>query len=158
MTTRTSPLARAGRAVTATALLGAGIWLGAVSVTTPPAGAAGDCLVTAVNVTVHNKTGSSLPVNSTKTGVTNKWCRLPGNPAGPPPVTTFEAGDNLFKTDVNVAYLAPNNDTLALQASSGYDGVESPRAHCTWFRTVMPRRRTAAAPRSTRWKRTAVRS
>jgi hypothetical protein len=112
-------------------VLSAGIWLGAVTVTTPPAGAASDCLVTAVNVTVHNKTGSSLPVNSTRTGVTNKWCRLPGNPAGPRSVTNFEAGDNLFKTEVNVAYVAPNNDTLALQASSGYDGVESPGAHCT---------------------------
>jgi hypothetical protein len=63
-------------------------------------------------------------------GVTNAWCALPGNPVGPNSDSSFEVGDGFFKTEVNVAYVAPNNDTISLQASSGYDGVESPEAHC----------------------------
>lgn len=128
----TSRLTKARRAVVAAALLGAGIWLGAFTVASAPAGAGAhdNCLVTAVDVTLHNKTGSSLPLSSTKPGLTNKWCKLPGNPVGPQSVTQFEIGDNLFKTEVNVAYVAPNNDTLALQASSGWGDLESPDARC----------------------------
>jgi hypothetical protein len=112
-------------------LLGVAIWLSAITVTSPPAGAAHDlCRVSAVEVTFHNKTGISLPLSSTRLGTTNGWCELPGNPVGPHSVTRFEAGDNLFKTDINVAYVAPNNDTIALQASSGYDDVESAEARC----------------------------
>jgi hypothetical protein len=112
-------------------LLGAGVWLGAITVASTPAGAAHElCRVSAVDVTLHNKTASSLLLSSTKLGATNGWCQLPGNPAGPHSVTHFEMGDNLFKADVNVAYVAPNKDTLALQASSGYDDIESPEARC----------------------------
>ena len=125
-------LSKVCRAVVAASLLGAGIWAGAFTVASAPAGASShaDCLVTAVDVTLHNKTGSSLPLSSTKSGPTNKWCKLPGNPVGPQSVTQFEIGDNLFKTEVNVAYVAPNNDTLALQASSGWGDFESPEARC----------------------------
>jgi hypothetical protein len=128
----TRRLSKACRAVVEASLLGAGTWLGAFTVAPPPAGAAGhgDCLVTAVDVTLHNKTGSSLPLSSTRSGLTNKWCKLPGNPVSPQSVTQFEIGDNLFKTEVNVAYVAPNNDTLALQASSGWGDFESPEARC----------------------------
>ena len=127
----TRRLSKACRAVVAASLLGAGIWLGALTVASPPAGAAHqDCLVTAIDVTLHNKTGSSLPLSSTKPGLTNKWCELPGNPTAPGSVTHFEIGDNLFKTEVNVAYVAPNNDTLALQASSGWGDLESPAVRC----------------------------
>jgi hypothetical protein len=127
----TRRLAKACRAVVAASLLGGGIWLGALAVATPPAFAAHeDCRVTAIDVTLHNKTGSSLPLSSTRPGLTNKWCKLPGNPVGPGSVTQFEIGDNFFKTEVNVAYVAPNNDTLALQASSGWDDLESPDARC----------------------------
>ena len=130
--TTTQRICKAFRTVAAACLLGAGIWIGIVTVASPPAGAAqGNCLVTAVNVTLHNKTGSSLRLDSTKFGVTNVICAHPGNPVGPNSVTNFEVGDNFFKTEMNAAYVAPNNDTIALQASSGYDGVESPHAHCT---------------------------
>ena len=132
----TGRLSKACRAVVAASLLGGGIWLGAITVSSPPAGAptaaAGHdlCLVSAVDVTFRNQTGSSLPLSSTRHGTTNGWCKLPGNPAGPRSVTQFEVGDNLFKTEVNVAYVAPNNDTIALQASSGYSDIESPEARC----------------------------
>lgn len=131
MSTRTGRLGKAFRTVAATSLV-AGIWLGVVTAAPPPAGAAqGNCLVTAVNVTLRNKTGSPLRLDTTRIGVTNVFCAHPGNPAAPNSVTNFEVGDNFFKTDTNAAYVAPNNDTIALQASSGYDGVESPSAHCT---------------------------
>jgi hypothetical protein len=111
--------------------LGAGISLGAITASSPPVGAAHElCRVSAVDVTFRNNSGSSLPLSSTRYGSTNGWCTLPGNPVGPHSVTQFEAGDNFFKTELNVAYLAPNNDTIALQASSGYGGVESPEARC----------------------------
>jgi hypothetical protein len=119
--------------------LGAGISLGAITVSSPPVGAAHElCRVSAVDVTLRNNSGSSLPLSSTRYGTTNGWCKLPGNPAGPHSVTQFEAGDNLFKTEVNVAYVAPNSDTLALQASSGWGDFESPEARCR----VIPNGRT----------------
>jgi len=146
MTATSDPIRKAFRTVAATSLLVAGIWLGAVTVASPPAGAAqSSCLATAVNVTLHNKTGSSLRLDTTKFGVTNAICAHPGNPAGPNSVTHFEVGDNLFKTEMNAAYVAPNNDTIALQASSGYDGVESPHAHCT----VVPNGNTPSPYRCT---------
>jgi hypothetical protein len=137
-------LSKACRTGVAVSLLGAALWLGAITVSSPPAGAptaaAGHdlCLVSAVDVTLRNNSGSSLPLSSTRYGSTNGWCKLPGNPAGPRSVTQFEAGDNLFKTEVNVAYVAPNNDTLSLQASSGWGDFESPEARCH----VIPNGRT----------------
>jgi hypothetical protein len=122
---------KAIRTLVATSLLGAAISLGVITLGSAPASAAHElCRVTAVDVTVHNKTSSSLPISSTRLGATNGWCKLPGNPAASHSVTNYEAGDNLFKTEVNVAYLAPNNDTLALQVSSGWADLESPDARC----------------------------
>ena len=130
ITRRNAERSKALRTVVGT-LFGAGVCLGVITLGSAPAGAAHDlCRVTAVDVTVHNKTGSSLPVSSTRLGATNGWCKLPGNPAAPHSVTNYEAGDNFFKTEVNVAYVAPNNDTLALQVSSGWDDLESPQARC----------------------------
>jgi hypothetical protein len=121
---------KAVRSFAAILLLGAGI-CGVVVIGAAPASAAHEsCRVTAVDVTVHNKTGSSLPISSTRLGTTNSWCKLPGNPVASNSVTNYEAGDNFFKTEVNVAYVAPNNDTLALQVSSGWDDLESPQARC----------------------------
>jgi hypothetical protein len=131
MARRSTSVSKAFRTVVATSLLSAAIYAGVITVAPAPAGAAHElCRVTSVDVTLHNKTGSSLPVSSTKLGATIGWCKLPGNPAGPHSVTNYEAGDNFFKTEVNVAYVAPNNDTLALQASSGWDDLESPSARC----------------------------
>jgi hypothetical protein len=108
-----------------TALLGAGIWLGTASTSSPPAVAAVGCRVTSVDVTVHNKTGEALKIDSARLGQTNKWCQYPGNPVSPGSTTRFEAGDDFFATDIRVSYVAPNYDLITLFAKSGYTTDEA---------------------------------
>jgi hypothetical protein len=133
-----SRLSQLCRVAVGTSMLGAGIWLGAATVASPAASAS-KCDVTSVLVTTHNKTSVPLNLNSASHGITNDWCQYPGNPAGPHTVTRWEVGDNLFETQVNVAYVAPNLDTIALSAAARYGGgVE---ATCR----VIPNGRTPAA-------------
>lgn len=108
---------RSGRLGVAIAMLAVATWTGSAIVGSSPAGAS-KCDVTAVLVTVHNKTGTPLKLSSASHGITNDWCTYPGNPVAPHSVTTFEIGDKLFETEVNVAYVAPNLDTIALTAAA----------------------------------------
>jgi hypothetical protein len=137
----TSRLSKTCRAVVATLLLGAGLSVGATTVSPPPAGAAHEaCRTTAIDVTLNNKSGSQLSFYSEKHGLTNAYCSRPGLPVGPRSTTNFEVGDNIFATTVNVAYVAPNLDLISLQASSGYADIESPEARCV----VVPNGNTPA--------------
>ena len=134
-----SRLHRAYRAAIAVSVLAGGACIGTI-VASPPAGAS-KCDVTSVLVTVHNKTGVALKLNSAGHGITNDWCVYPGNPVGPHSVTNWEIGDNLFETEVNVAYLAPNLDTIALTAAARYLGKVEARC------VVIPNGRVPAAYR-----------
>lgn len=137
-----SRLSRLGRVALGTSLLGAAMWLGAATVTSTPAGAS-KCDVTSVLVTTDNKTSVPLNLDSASHGATNDWCKYPGNPAAPHSVTQWEVGDNFFETEVNVAYVAPNHDTIALTAAARYLGhVE---ARCL----VIPNGRTPSPYRCT---------
>ncbi len=102
-------------------MLAAGMWIGTAIVASTPAGAS-KCDVTSVLVTVQNKAGVPLKLNSASHGITNDWCTYPGNPVGPHSVTQWEIGDNFFETEVHVAYVAPNLDTIALTAAARYLG------------------------------------
>ncbi len=84
-------------------------------------------MVTSVDVTTHNDTTAPLDLDRGQLGLTNKWCKLPGNPVGANSVTRFEAGDDFFATEVSVSYVAPNHDLISLVAKSGYGTDE---AHC----------------------------
>jgi len=95
------------------------MWMGTAIVASPPA-AASKCDVTSVLVTVNNKTDVPLKLASASHGITNDWCTYPGNPVAAHSVTKWEIGDNLFETEVNVAYVAPNLDTIALTAAARY--------------------------------------
>jgi hypothetical protein len=123
-----SQLYRLRRVAVAVPVLATGIWLGGATVASTPAGAS-QCDVTSVLATTHNKTSDSLKLGSASHGLTNDWCTYPGNPIGPQSVTQWEIGDNFFETDVNVAYVAPNNDTIALTAAARYGGGVEARCH-----------------------------
>lgn len=113
------------RVVVGTSVLGAGIWLGMATVASTPAGASA-CDVTSVLVTTHNKTSVPLDLNGASHGVTNAWCKYPGNPAGAHSITHWEVGDNFFETVVNASYVAPNHDSITLTAAARYlGGVEA---------------------------------
>jgi hypothetical protein len=127
----TSRLSKAWRVVVVTVLLGAALSVGSTTVSPPPAGAAHEaCRTSAIDVTLNNKSGSQLSFYSEKHGLTNEWCSRPGLPVAPRSRTNFEVGDNIFATTVNVQYVAPNLDSISLQASSGYADIESPQARC----------------------------
>jgi hypothetical protein len=101
-------------------VLGAGIWVGTASVASPPAAAAEGCLTTSVDATIHNDTTVPLRLYHTRLGVTNNWCEKPTNPLRTDSAGGFEAGDNVFATDISVSYQAPNHDLISLFAKSGY--------------------------------------
>ena len=71
---------------------------------------------------MQNKTGVPLNLNSASHGITNDWCKYPGNPVGAHSVTQWEIGDNFFETEVHVSYVAPNLDTIALTAAARFLG------------------------------------
>ncbi len=121
------PVLRPLRGAFGVAVLGAAAWCGAVTAAAP-ASAASKCDVTSVSVTVHNTTDVAFRLDSASHGITNDWCKYPGNPIAAHSVTELEVGDNFFETEVNVAYVAPNHDTVALTAAARYGGgVEG---HC----------------------------
>jgi hypothetical protein len=107
------------RAALCASVLGAGIWIGSATVASPPAGAALSCLETSVDVKAQNKTSVPLDLNRAVIGTSNKWCTLPANPIGSHKVARFEAGDDVFATEVSVSYEAPNHDLISLIAKTG---------------------------------------
>ena len=120
-----SRLYRLCRVVVGTSVLGAGTWLAMAAVASTPAGASA-CDVTSVLVTTHNKSSAALDLNTGGHGVTNAWCKYPGNPVAPHSVTHWEIGDNFFETEVNVSYVSPKKDTISLSAAARYfGGVEA---------------------------------
>jgi hypothetical protein len=70
-----------------------------------------------------------MHLHSQRHGATNAWCNLPDKSLQAGETDRWKVGDNLFSTDMHIAYVAPNHDLISLSASMF--AYESPRAHCT---------------------------
>lgn len=110
------------RRVTAVFILGSGLWLGAAAVS-PPAAMASLCGISSnVTGTVHNDTGVTLNLQNASHGATNAWCNFPSSSLPPQSLGDFNAGDNIFETEVRASYEAPNHDVISLFAASRFFG------------------------------------
>jgi hypothetical protein len=94
----------------------------------PSAAAVDLCALNRVTGTTTNRSGDPMRLESQRHGATNAWCNLPDKSLQPGETDKWQAGDNLFSTDMRIAYVAPNNDLIALSASMY--AYESPRAQC----------------------------
>jgi hypothetical protein len=110
------------RRVTAILILGSGLLLGAAAVS-PPAAMASLCGISSnVTGTVHNETGVTLNLQNASHGATNAWCKFPSSSIAAQSLGDFNAGDNIFETEVRGSYQAPNNDVISLFAASRFFG------------------------------------
>jgi hypothetical protein len=110
------------RRVAAAFILGSGLWLGAAAVS-PPTAMASLCGISSnVTGTVHNDTGVTLNLQNASHGATNAWCNFPSSSIPPQSLGHFNAGDNIFETEVRASYQAPNHDVISLFAASRFFG------------------------------------
>jgi hypothetical protein len=108
------------RRVAAVFILGSGLWLGAAAVS-PPSAMASLCGISSnVTGTVHNDTGVTLNLQKASHGATNAWCKFPSSSLPPESLGDFNAGDNIFETEVRATYEAPNHDVISLFAASRF--------------------------------------
>jgi len=105
------------------AVLASGLWLGTAALS-PPAAMAICQISTNVTGRIHNETDTLLFLSRASHGITNTWCVSPPSPVSPnsdPTKDYFEAGDNVFDTEVTAVYVAPNRNIISLSAASQFD-------------------------------------
>lgn len=110
-----------------TLVVTAGLWLVTAAVSAPSA-MASLCDLNSVIGTVHNDTGDSLDLLSGHAGITNALCTFPGKTIAPHSVDRWQAGNNLFETEVHLSYVAPNHQIISLSAVSHV--FAAPEASC----------------------------
>ena len=111
------------RLAAAVAVVAPAVYFGTAA--SSPASAQSLCgISTNVTGNVHNQTNVILFLSSASLGITNGWCQYPSSPLGAK-FPTFYAGDNVFDTEVHVAYSAPNGDIISLSARAGNFGGNS---------------------------------
>ncbi|MFZ0385995.1 MAG: hypothetical protein WAL22_10050 [Solirubrobacteraceae bacterium] len=108
------------RRVAATFILGSGLWLGAAAVSPLSAMASLYGISSNVAGTVHDDTDVTLNLQKASHGVTNAWCKFPSSSLRPKSLGDFNAGDNVFETEVRATYEAPNHDVISLFVASRF--------------------------------------
>jgi hypothetical protein len=66
--------------------------------------------------------GGGPPLNLQKAShsATNAWCKFPSSSLPPKSLRDFNAGDNIFETEVRATPVAPDHDVISLFAASRF--------------------------------------
>jgi hypothetical protein len=99
-----------------------GLWLGTAALSPSVASAALCGISSNVNGVVRNDTKVELRLLSSSKGATNRWCTTPTDVVIAHSRGFFEAGDNIFETEVRATYVGTNGDVISMFAASRFFG------------------------------------